>query len=77
MHAFQFKMYIFSHLAINFTQYSPTVTWYMCDEFAAFTTFGTKAIYVLVFGRVVAIALSLNDLTIWVRLRRLFIMTNG
>ena len=49
----------------------------MCAEFAASTTSGTKAVNVWVFGRVIAIALTLNDLTIWVRLRKLFIMTNG
>ena len=34
MHVFHFKMHIsavFSLLAMNFTSYSPTVTWFMCD----------------------------------------------
>ena len=49
MNLFCFKMYIsavFSLRAMNFTPYSRTVTWHMCDEFTAFTTFGTKAVYV-------------------------------
>ena len=67
MHVFHFKMYIsavFSLLAMNFTPYGPTVTWHMCDEFAACTILGIKAVYVWVFGRVVAIAFSSNYLTI-------------
>ena len=57
---------VFGLIAMNLTSNSPTVTWYMCDEFAAFTTFGTKAVYVWVFGQVVAIALSPKGLTIGV-----------
>ena len=65
MHVFHFKMYnsaffLPSVLSMNFTPYSPSVTWDVCDEFAAFTTFGTEAVYLLVFGQVVAFALSPN-----------------
>ena len=59
MYLFHLKICIsvvFSLLAMNLTLYSPTVNWYMCDEFAAFTTFSPKAVYVWVFGGVVAIA---------------------
>ena len=50
---------------------------YILVVFAAFTTFGTKAVYVWVFGQVVAIALSPKGLTIGVAIWKLFIMTNG
>ena len=69
MHVFHFKMYIsavFGLIAMNLTLYSPTVTWYMCAEFAAFTTFGTKGVNVLVFGQVVVTALDPKSLTVWV-----------
>ena len=61
MHVFHFKIYIsavFSLIAMNFTPYSPTVT-----EFAALLLAPSC---VWMFGQVVAITLSLNDLTIWV-----------
>ena len=69
MHIFPFKICIyavFSLIAMNITPYSPTVTWYMCAEFAAFTTFGAKGVNVFVFGQVVVTALYQNGLTIWV-----------
>ena len=65
MHMFHFKMYIsavFSLIVMN----SPTVTWYMCAELAAFICSGTRSVGVWVIYQVVAIVLSLNDLTIWV-----------
>ena len=60
---FNFKMYIsavFGLIAMNASPYSLTVTWYMCAEFAAFTS------WVWVFCQVVAIAFSPNGLTVWV-----------
>ena len=66
---------IFGLIAINFTLCSPIVTTWceMYAEFAALTISSTKSVAVWVF---VAIALCLNDLTIWVRLWKWFIMTN-
>ena len=69
IHLFHFKMYIsavFCLIAINRSPYSPTVTWYICAELTAFISSGTKSVGVRLFGQVVAIALCLNDLTIWV-----------
>ena len=80
MHVFHFKMHIsavFCLIAMNLTPYSPTVTWYMCAKFAAFPTFGTKGVNVWVFGQVVVTTLYPKGLTIWVAMRKLFIMTNG
>ena len=69
MHVFHFKMYIsavFVLIAMNLTPCSPTVTWYMCAEFAAFTTFGANGVNVWVFGQLVVTALYPNGLTVWV-----------
>ena len=66
-----FKHQRYSYISLNdgasgihFTPYSPTVTGYMCAGVAALPH--TR---VWVFGRVVAIALSLNDLTMRQTLR--------
>ena len=69
MHVFHFKMYIsadFRLNAMNFTPYRPTVTLYMCAEFAAFTISGTKSVGVWVCGQVGVTALYPNGLTVWV-----------
>ena len=69
---FTFKSAVFSLIAMNFTPYNPSA------EFAAFITFGTKAVNVWwVFGQVAAIALSVNDATIWVTLIMPFPSRNG
>ena len=41
----------------------------MCAKFAALTIFDTKSVAAWVFDQVVAIALSLNELTLWVGLK--------
>ena len=49
MHVYHFRIHIsavFRLFAMNFTPYSPTVTWYMCAKFAAFTIFGTQGVNV-------------------------------
>ena len=55
---------VFCLIAMNFTPYSPTVTWYIGEEFSLLTNSGTKSVGVWVNGQVVVIALYLNSLTV-------------
>ena len=48
---------------MNFTPYSPTVTWYMCAKYAAFNIFGTKGVNVWVCGQVVVTQPSRQEKT--------------
>ena len=63
------NLFLITFFAIHFTPYSPTFTLHMCAKFAALTIFDTKSVAAWVFDQVVAIALSLNELTLWVRLK--------
>ena len=55
---------VFGLIAMNWSPYSPTVTWCMCAKFAAFTISGTRQ--PLAFGQVVVAALYPNGLSVWV-----------